>query len=164
METKIPTSQRVASIPPLYLNHIDSKLLLFDFDLSIEVASISADILQMSFEITDTHPKTVLESDKNNSTALQTLAMKPEIFPSRKRLEWMLLQPQCSSISQGAGHLSHMIMVMNTRNLPLEERSSIIYSEEKQDKYHHQKVNGSNTITRGSIACSPSVMDHHHHL
>ncbi|KAI3706225.1 hypothetical protein L6452_23822 [Arctium lappa] len=48
--------------------------------------TIMAGFYDVALDIIEMHPNIVLEYDRNNQTALQVLAMKPEIFPSGSRL------------------------------------------------------------------------------
>ncbi|PWA73097.1 ankyrin repeat-containing domain, PGG domain protein [Artemisia annua] len=48
--------------------------------------TIMAGFYDVVSDITDKHPNIVLENDRNGQTALQVLALKPEIFPSGSRL------------------------------------------------------------------------------
>nr|XP_043613767.1 uncharacterized protein LOC122585708 [Erigeron canadensis] len=48
--------------------------------------TIMAEFYDVALKIIDSHPNVVLENDRNKQTALQVLAMKPEIFPSGSRL------------------------------------------------------------------------------
>ncbi|KAI3791115.1 hypothetical protein L2E82_04727 [Cichorium intybus] len=48
--------------------------------------TIMAGFYDVAFEILDQHPNIVLEQDRNSQTALQILALKPEIFPSGRQL------------------------------------------------------------------------------
>ncbi|KAJ9555670.1 hypothetical protein OSB04_010284 [Centaurea solstitialis] len=48
--------------------------------------TIMAGFYDVALDIIKMHPKIVLENDRNNQTALQVLATKPEIFPSGSKL------------------------------------------------------------------------------
>ncbi|KAI3674853.1 hypothetical protein L2E82_51872 [Cichorium intybus] len=48
--------------------------------------TIMAGFYDVAFEIIDQHPNIVLEQDRNSQTALQILALKPEIFLSGRQL------------------------------------------------------------------------------
>ncbi|KAJ0953352.1 putative ankyrin repeat-containing domain-containing protein [Helianthus annuus] len=48
--------------------------------------TIMAGFYDVALEIIESHPNIVLENDRNGKTALQILALKPEIFPSGNRL------------------------------------------------------------------------------
>ncbi|KAK9072456.1 hypothetical protein SSX86_008890 [Deinandra increscens subsp. villosa] len=80
--------------------------------------TIMAGFYDVALEIIDLHPNIVLEIDRNGQTALQILALKPEIFPSGSTLGFWgrrlhSLIPLKMSDSEGATQVNILSKIFN---------------------------------------------------
>ncbi|KAF5820160.1 putative Actin family, ankyrin repeat-containing domain-containing protein [Helianthus annuus] len=109
--------------------------------------TIMAGFYDVALEIVDSHPNIVLENDRNGKTALQILALKPEIFPSGNRLGFwgnFIYSLMPMKKSEGATGVKVLLRVYN--KFATRFWSALGYMAPSIKKIHDTKVN--NNLSR----------------
>ncbi|KAM0013645.1 putative ankyrin repeat-containing domain, PGG domain, ankyrin repeat-containing domain superfamily [Helianthus debilis subsp. tardiflorus] len=109
--------------------------------------TIMAGFYDVALEIIESHPNIVLENDRNGKTALQILALKPEIFPSGNRLGFwgnFIYSLMPMKKSEGATGVKVLLKVYN--KFATRFWSALGYMAPSIKKIHVTKVN--NNLSR----------------
>ncbi|KAJ0617214.1 putative ankyrin repeat-containing domain-containing protein [Helianthus annuus] len=109
--------------------------------------TIMAGFYDVALEIIESHPNIVLENDRNGKTALQILALKPDIFPSGNRLGFwgnFIYSLMPMKKSEGATGVKVLLRVYN--KFATRFWSALGYMAPSIKKIHDTKVN--NNLSR----------------